>query len=50
MEEQSKATPKEIKAHNNLVMFVDIKLNGMMTHTLVDIRATHNFIMNRDAK
>lgn len=38
--EQPEATPKEAKACDNLMMFVDIKLNEKATHALVDKGAT----------
>ncbi|CAL9153084.1 unnamed protein product, partial [Musa hybrid cultivar] len=31
-------------------MYVDIKLNGQTTHSMVDTGATHNFIANQEAK
>ena len=37
-----KAKPQ--KARSSELMYVDIKLNGQITHAMVDMGVTHNFI------
>ena len=41
---------KPLKAGNNELMYVDIKLNGQTTRAMVDTGTTHNFIADREAK
>ena len=43
-----KAKPQ--KARSNELIYVDIKLNGQTTRAMVDTGATHNFIIDREAK
>ena len=38
------------KAGSGELMYVDIELNGQTTRAMVDTGATHNFIVDREAK
>lgn len=44
------AKAKQYKAGSSKLIYVDIKLNGRTTYTMVDIIATHNFIINHKAR
>ena len=41
---------KPLKAGSNELMYVNIKLNVQTTRAMVDTGATHNFIVDREAK